>query len=95
MSFRIYYADGSRIDGDTEADWISAPSNGVEVVVRVPRADGIRWFYESDGAFNTVRDRDLWTGDDEYNPFGWGAKLGQLIPRVDYDAIWRRACGDD
>ena len=31
--WRIYYADGSTVDGNTTAEWDAAPDHGVEVVV--------------------------------------------------------------
>lgn len=43
MTWRIYYADGSMVEGETEADWLAAPDDGVQVVVRVPMQDGIGW----------------------------------------------------
>jgi hypothetical protein len=35
-----------------------------------------------------VNDRQLWTGDDSYDPFGYGhPKRGKLIDRTDYERI--------
>ena len=84
----IYYADGSRVIGTTAEDWLSAPDDGVQVVVLYePYPDGRR-------PWRGVDDRQLWTGDDVYDPFRWGLKYGLLIDRADYDAIWDQACGD-
>lgn len=90
MIFRIYYADGSMIEGHDAADWRAAPDDGVQAVARFPMQDGIGW--SCNGV--VVRDRDLWTGEDVYDPFGWGEKRGLLIGTDDYFAIWERACGD-
>lgn len=88
MTWAIYYADGSRVTGDTAEEWRRAPEAGVQVVVLYePYPDGrCPW--------RGVDDRQLWTGDDEYSLFGWGPKYGTLIDRSVYDAIWERACGD-
>jgi hypothetical protein len=94
-NFRIYYSDGSRVDGTTEQDWLAAPDVGVQVVVSFPMEGSIRWYSEVDGENVVVRDRNLWTGVDEYDPFGFGIKTGALIDTDDYMIIWRRACGDD
>ena len=85
----IYYADGSRAVGRSAEEWRAAPSDGVQVVVLYePYPDGRR-------PWCGVDDRQLWTGDDWYDPFGYGeAKAGSLMDRAEYDAIWERACGD-
>ncbi len=89
--FRIYYADGTVREGLTKRDWTAAPDDGVQVVVRFPKTQPLRWHCST----GPVRDRDLWTGDDEYDPFGWGPKRGSLIGDAAYRAIWEQACGDD
>lgn len=85
MIWRIYYADHV-VDGGTEDEWRAAPENGVQVVVRFPRQGPRRW--------TGVEDRDLWTGTDEFDPFGWGVKTGLLLPDPEYLLIWERACAD-
>lgn len=89
--WRIYYADDSMVEGETEADWLAAPDDGVQVVARFPMQDGLGWSCRG----VVVRDRDLWTGEDEYDPFGWGGKRGTLIDTDAYFSIWERACGDN
>lgn len=86
--WEIWYADGSVVSGDTEAEWNAAPADGVQVVV-------IR---ESYGAphlspWSDVWDRKPMTGVDEYSINGWSVKYGSLIDEAEYHAIWRRACG--
>lgn len=94
--WRIYYADGSVSEGVSQSDWLSAPSDGVQVVVRFPRLQTVRWCYETGpNVWKSVQDRDLWTGTDVFDPFDWGPKNGQLISDAEYLTIWRRACGDD
>ncbi len=88
--WRIYYADGSVVQGKTAKEWRAAPDNGVQVVVRFKRNVPLRWHYSG----GPVRDRELWTGTDTYNPFGWEEKRGCLIEDAKYWAIWERACGD-
>lgn len=90
MTWRIYYPDGSFMDGRTETEWRAAPDEGVQVAVLYEAPETPRWHYSS----GPVRDRQLWTGDDIYDPFGWGAKRGSLIEDDAYQAIWERACGD-
>lgn len=88
--WRIYYADRV-VDGRTKADWLKAPDKGVQVVVLFKALEQVRWHYSG----GVVTDRQVWTGEDDYDPFGWGAKRGSLITDDDYRAIWERACGDD
>lgn len=88
-AFSIWYADGSRVDGATKADWRAAPAVGVQVVVRWREPEVVRWG-TPDGP---IRDREIWTGDDSYDPFGWGEKIGTLIDDAAYKAIWREAVG--
>ena len=42
-----------------------------------------------------VTDRQLWTGEDSYDPFGWGAKKGKLISDEQYFRIWELAAYGD
>ncbi len=92
-AWRIYYAAGAVVSGKTKADWRAAPGEGVQVVVLMapPAVDCRRWHCPGIGS---ITDRQLWTGTDTYDPFGWGAKTGASMPRADYDMIWERACGD-
>jgi hypothetical protein len=84
--WRIYYAHGF-IDGVSEQEWLSAPAYGVQIVVlfRTPAQElgERRWI--------GVKDRLLWTGVDEYDPFGWGAKTGTLISDAEYARICHEA----
>jgi len=95
MNWRIYYGNGKIVRGSSEAEWLAAPSDDVQVVVLMDgKPHG--WSYKNDKGENTpVLDRDLWTGEDSYDPFGWGAKKGALLSDVAYFKIWNRACGDD
>lgn len=81
----IYYSDGSTVTGHSESDWLAAPNTQVQVVVewRVPGITERPW--------RGVIDRFLWTGEDRYDPFGWGVKFGELIPDADYQRIWEQA----
>lgn len=88
--WRIYYADGYVVSGVTEQDWRAAPDVGVQVVIRFPMRDPLGW--SCNGV--PVRDRDLWTGEDIYDPFVWGEKHGSLIDTDAYFRIWERACTD-
>lgn len=85
----IYYASGGRVIGRDAEAWRDAPADGVQVVVLyAPYPDGRR-------PWRGVSDRQLWTGEDWYDPFNFGdVKAGRLIDRATYDAIWERACGD-
>lgn len=85
MTWSIYYDDSTIVRGSTEADWQSAPSMGVQVIVehRKPGIDERPWI--------GVLDRICWTGEDVYDPFGWGPKYGTLMERSLYDAIWKKA----
>ena len=86
---RIYY-EHTHVDVDTKDAWTAAPDEGVQVVVELCADAPVRW--DCDG--KVVRDRKLWTGDDEYDPWGWGVKYGKLISDEEYFEIWRRACND-
>lgn len=63
----------------------------MQVVVLMEPPARVRWHY-SGGA---VRDRELWTGEDMYDPFGWGPVYGAWMDWHEYLAVWERACGDD
>jgi hypothetical protein len=86
--FTIYYGDGSTVSGSTRNQWRNAPAVGVQAVVlwEVPHYTERPW--------TNVSDRKLWTGDDTYNPFGWGVKSGALLPDAAYRQIWNRAFYD-
>lgn len=90
MVWRIYYADGSTVEVRDCAEWRAAPDDGVQVVVLLGPVETPRWCYSG----GPVRDRRLWTGEDVYDPFGWGVKHGSLIGDAAYLAIWERACAD-
>lgn len=92
--WRVYYANGLVVSGKDQADWLAAPNKGVQVIVLMesPAQSYRRWFCYKIGS---IEDRQLWTGEDKYDPFGWGVKFGSWMPRADYDVIWECACGDD
>jgi len=83
--FSIWYPSGYRVDGETAADWLAAPTYGVQVVAewRSPTLAERRW--------SGVFDRVLWTGTDTFDPFGWGVKVGAQLSDADYFRIWREA----
>ena len=86
--WRIYYSD-REVVGDNFDDWVAAPAEDVQVVVLYERTDYRGWRGVEDG------NRQLWTGDDEFDPFDYGhPKLGRLIDDADYFAIWERAIAD-
>ena len=84
--FSIHYSDRV-VHGITRADWLAAPDQDVQVVVewRTPLQDAGEWVWTG------VTDRMLWTGQDEYDPFGWGVKYGRWMDWADYWAVWQRA----
>lgn len=84
--WRIYYS-GSVVTGKTREDWAAAPADDVQVIVLYEPTDYRGWR-------GVNGDRQLWTGDDFFDPFGWGAKEGRLIPDADYFAIWEQAIAD-
>ena len=83
--FTIYYGDGTTRSGTKKADWVKAPNTNVQVVVewRTPSVTERPW--------TLVLDRYIWTGDETYDPFGYGAKSGALIFDQQYTAIWQSA----
>lgn len=88
VPWAIYYASGARVIGHDAAAWRDAPDDGVQVVVLyAPYPTGRR-------PWRGVDDRQLWTGEDVYDPFGYGAKRGAWMDRAVYELIWERACGD-
>lgn len=93
--WRIYYSDGSYIEGESRDEWLSAPDNGVQVVVLMEPPQTPHRTYKKHGANVVVTDRQLWDGVDEYDPFGWGIKHGQLLDDAAFFAIWEAACGDN
>lgn len=90
----IFYVD-EVVSVFDEAAWKGAPDEGVQVVVRMrPDLVGVsleklplqarRWY-------GNKGDRELWTGEDVYDPFGWGEKFGSLISDNLYFSIWEEA----
>jgi hypothetical protein len=81
----IFYGNWETTNGITKEDWLAAPSAGVQVVVKwqKPELHERRW--------RGVDDRLLWTGEDVYDPFGWGPKVGELISDNEYQHIWNLA----
>lgn len=78
----IHYSDRV-VQGATREEWIAAPDDDVHVVVefRTPSQDLGEWKWTG------VTDRFLWTGEDSYDPFGWGVKYGRLISDEEYQRI--------
>lgn len=95
MTFRIYYSDGSIISGVSKKDWLAAPDNNVQVVVDLDFVGSSGWTYTIGKQNIVVKDRQLWTGEDEYDPFEFGVKTGSLIGTTAYFNIWNRACADN
>lgn len=78
MRFYIFYSGGRLFSGRSAVDWRLAPDDGVLHVIR-PRHLALherRW--------KGVEDRDLWTGESYYDPFGWGVKRGVLVTDEEY-----------
>ena len=91
--WRLYYADGSRIDGVGAADWMAAPDDEVQVLALLtpyPNAPYPGWTPWA----GAKGDRQLWTGEDAYTLSDWPPKRGSWMNRADYDMIWNRACGE-
>lgn len=84
--FTIHYSDRV-VHGKTQEDWVNAPSDDVQVVVewRLPVHALGEWKYAG------VTDRVLWTGEDTYDPFGWGVKYGRWMYDYDYHQLWEVA----
>ena len=93
--FRIYYRDNV-VQGHTQQDWIDAPDHGVQVIVEMRDSDYSpnRTYDPGDGP-TRVLGRHLWDGDDEFDPFGWGVKYGELVSDKQFFQIWNAACADD
>ena len=92
--WRIYYDDGSVWCGRNAEAWHEAPEIGVQVVVLMEAPDRPGWTYRQDGQNVPVKDRKLWTGESEYDPFGWGVKIGTWMDWDEYMDIWAKACSD-
>lgn len=84
--FSIYYSD-QVVHGQSKEDWLAAPSEDVQVVVEWRAPDQAKGELKWAG----VTDRILWTGEDEYDPFGWGVKYGRWMYDHDYRQLWERA----
>ena len=84
IEWSVWYSFG-RVDGVGASEWRAAPTEDVQVVVewRVP-VGGER-------KFANVTDRMIWTGTDEYNPFGYGIKYGAWMADEDYQDVWEVA----
>lgn len=84
--FSIFYSD-KVVHGCTARDWRDAPDHDVQVVVEWRQPD----LYRFEVKWETVEDRVIWTGEDEYDPFGWGVKFGRWMTWDAYQAVWERA----
>ncbi len=92
---RIYYGVGPYVEVQTSEEWAAAPPSGVQAIVNMEHRGHSGSIYEAKpGKWVSVRDRFIWTGDDQYDPFGWGVKFGKLIPDDQYFAIYNKACTD-
>lgn len=87
-AWTIYYGDGETVSGEGAAAWASAPSENVQVVVLW---EPPHW---SERPWAGVDDRKIWTGEDVYDPFGWGPKHGKQIDDAEYAMIAHRAFYD-
>lgn len=87
--WRIYYSD-HHVDGETADDWQRAPDQDVQVVVLFEPTEHPRWHNRK----GPITDRQLWTGDDEFDPFGWGVKYGEWMDWERYQDLWEAACAD-
>lgn len=97
--FRIYYADGTMVEGSTAKDWRAAPRRGVQVVVDLqppprPFPKEERFTSGIVGCTRIKPDATFYTGVDVYD-LGFGQpKLGELLDDSTYAAIWERAFAD-
>lgn len=96
--WRIYYGNGHVVDGKNADDWREAPNHDVQViVVEEPRPDPLpEDLRRHKGIVGCAKKHvTFYTGVDAYDPLGYGKlKLGSLLPREKYDAIWEWAYGD-
>lgn len=101
MAWRIYYANGSVVEGSSKGDWQKAPASGVQVVVDLnppPKPFPVQDRLTSGlvGCNRLKPNATFWTGVDTYDPFGYGReKTGTLLSDADYFAIWERAYADN
>lgn len=86
----IYYGSGAVVNGRSRSAWVRAPDDDVQVVVLwepPPLVNGVPF-----RPWAGVSDRQLWTGEDVYDPFRYGhPKRGRLLSATAYDRIWHRA----
>jgi hypothetical protein len=86
----IYYGSGAVVSGRSRSAWVRAPDEDVQVVVlweEPPIVNGYPF-----RPWTGVSDRQLWTGEDTYDPFDYGhPKRGKLMDRDEYERIARRA----
>jgi len=90
MKWSIFYSDRV-LHGDSWYDWIlGTPDRDVQVVVLwepPPLRNGVPY-----RPWAGVDDRQLWTGLDHYDPFGYRwRKHGRLLVDEDYHRIWKVA----
>lgn len=88
----IFYAAGSVVRGTTPDDWSRAPTDGV-LHVTCEDGHGNGSMYEGeDGRNVSVTERSVWTGTEDFDPFGWGPKSGVLVDDATYWRTYREAC---
>lgn len=84
--FTIFYSDAV-CHGLTAEDWRALSDHDVQVVVEWRPPVQARGELRYAG----VHDRMLWSGEDTYDPFGWGVKFGRWMDYGAYMALFERA----
>lgn len=96
--FKIYYTDGSVVEGSSKQNWLAAPDTGVQVVAVLqspPTSENLPDRLKTGYVHCGRKDRMLFTGVDWFDPLNFGhLKEGELMSDEDYFAIWDRAYGD-
>lgn len=102
LKFQIYYADGSVLDGVSTEDWLTAPSEGLLIVVEIydviygppfrrrhacKRWAGLDYYW-------MAMDDSLNGGSAKFIPAGAVVKAGQQVSNAIWEEIYNRASQD-
>lgn len=92
MRWTIYYANWDIIHGETKSDWLAYSDQTVQVVIgHEPPTDDDR----NGAGFIGCPNLRVWTGDPEYDPFGFGPKYGSTVEDRLYWEILHEAAYQD
>lgn len=100
--FRVYYGDGTVLEGDKRNDWRAMPTSDVQAITIEDlnwRSNRVRRYFEDPSIWPEgirVQGKIVIDGLDSYEIENWGnSKLGRLIDTTSFFTIYNQACRED